>query len=689
MNRTHALLLALFVGLALPQLAVAQQNIEDDSGVIDLNSVCHPGGVGQDDGCDLESFSIIYSDTTPSNLHVLAETAVTMDSFDDGFDAFVCTNVTQDSAQISAACASDNGQGVAGLIGNIPINLAGGPYSYAVNTTSYYDFYANGGCESGGTCLAIVNTSADVTLGKPVIDSTSPPYVFVGTSGGLTINGDSMINPFPGAPQPSFQASKSGGTGFTVSGSNFGVTSGTASYSASLTATTGPWDLGLSYFLGNTGLVVVFGSFIVGDPTPSISSVSPNNWTAGQSNIAVTITGSGFGSNPQLTIAGPGISSSITGHSDTGAPGGAKITANVTVALCAPAQTAAVIVTSTGYNGSGFTAAFSGQSSSGSSSATVTPIPAPAPTISFGGKNVTGANTSVVVGQKISLTGTVPSPQNSCLSSQSWSSPPGTAVGGATASTAGGFTLTSVPSNTTSGTYGPYYWPYAGTFNMTFGYKLTNGVDSPNATTTFTVKGFGTAKMSTVNYGKLNDNTLTICNSTSTEKVLAYGNISGTTCNVGGTAGELFTAPTSSPGTGKFTFVQLINSDASTFTSTSGTVTCTHNAGVDKSYPYAAQISATQADDAPYVVLPTSPYNKITRSFSATMYQLWTSSTTNSIPVSVGSITWQFSGATTLSGGKWGNVTGSGTANAFVPSTGGQSNKGYPHWTGPSDQTCN
>jgi hypothetical protein len=70
------------------------------------------------------------------------------------------------------------------------------------------------------------------------------------------------------------------------------------------------------------------------------------------------------------------------------------------------------------------------------------------------------------------------------------------------------------------------------------------------------------------------------------------------------------------------------------------------------------------------------------------MYQLWTSGVANSIPISVGSITWQFFGATTQTNGKWGGVTGSGTANPFVASTGTQSNKGYPRWTGPSDQTC-
>jgi hypothetical protein len=46
-------------------------------------------------------------------------------------------------------------------------------------------------------------TEKDVT---EEITSTSPPYLFVGTSGVLTMNGDSLINPFPGAPAIQFQA---------------------------------------------------------------------------------------------------------------------------------------------------------------------------------------------------------------------------------------------------------------------------------------------------------------------------------------------------------------------------------------------------------------------------------------------------------------------------------------------------
>jgi hypothetical protein len=86
--------------------------------------------------------AILYADTSSTNLHTLSQTSVTLDSFYDGFNAFVCTKIAKDGTTVLAqGCFSDNGQGVAYAIGNIPINLSGGPYSYAVDTSSYFDLY--------------------------------------------------------------------------------------------------------------------------------------------------------------------------------------------------------------------------------------------------------------------------------------------------------------------------------------------------------------------------------------------------------------------------------------------------------------------------------------------------------------------------------------------------------------------
>ncbi|HXR77217.1 MAG TPA: IPT/TIG domain-containing protein [Bryobacteraceae bacterium] len=86
--------------------------------------------------------------------------------------------------------------------------------------------------------------------------------------------------------------------------------------------------------------------FSVGDPTPVITSISPNSWNAGTS-IQVTITGHGFGTNPSLTITGPAVAGYSTAASDT------QIVATVTIAANSPGGAATVEVQSHGYTVSG------------------------------------------------------------------------------------------------------------------------------------------------------------------------------------------------------------------------------------------------------------------------------------------------------------------------------------------------
>src|ERR1700675_3609548 len=255
--RVDLLSLGLLLGLGLPQLAAAQQNIVDDSGAIGMNYLCDNSG---EDNCLLESFAVIYDDTTTSSLDVVDQTSVSFDSFDDGWDAYVCGFIYQDGVLYASGCASDDGNGVAAVGGHIAINTLNGPHNYSVLTDSYYDYYYDGGCESGGTCAFIVSTQVAAEIGAPQINSVSPAYVFVGTSGTLTLNGLSFVNPFGGNPT-TIGASKSGGTGFTVSTGSVNATQATASYTAALTSSTGNWDLGMSYNLGGTIVQGVFGSF--------------------------------------------------------------------------------------------------------------------------------------------------------------------------------------------------------------------------------------------------------------------------------------------------------------------------------------------------------------------------------------------------------------------------------------------
>jgi hypothetical protein len=680
MTRTHAFfVLALFLALVFPHFAFAQNDLVSNTGVIDVTYICDT--VNGDDGCYLEGFAVIYGDTSSLNLHGLSQTSVSADSFDDGWDGYVVGDVLQDGKEIAGPSqAGDNGQGVSVIIWNVAINL-NATHVFDVRTDSYYNYIGNAGCAGGGTCVYIASAQQMVTLGRPAVTSVSPPYVFVGTTGTLTLNGSNFVNPF-GNPT-SISASKTSGTGFSVSTGTVGSTQASAPYTAALTATTGNWDIGLTYSLGSSILISTFGSFTVGDPTPTISSISPSSWAAGQVNIPVTIKGSGFGSNPQLVIAG--VTSTITGHSDNGQPGGAVITANVSVPGCATG-TAGVTVTSEGYNGTGFGNAYPGQPSYVVSTATITPAAALAP-------NIGGTKSPVVAGQLVSLTGTIPT--QPCTTATTWNwqlpAPQGTTVGGYHASTAGGVTLDPLPVNTNP-SYA-FYWVYPGTFSVTAQYTLVNGQVSPTSTATFTVKGLTGGPLSNTNYGSLTVDNLTGCPAQPAGPYLVYGNVKGPVpgCpgQTTGTPGIVFdTSKYGQPSAGTFSWVQLISADTTIDSHSDGTkVTCTTSAGIDLSYPYGSHPTPTTANDAPEAPLP-STFATVSRSFTATMYPLWTSSVANSIPIPIGNQGWQFSGQSTQVNGKWQKPTGSGTVGTFTAGNGNQPNHGYPSWTGKATQTC-
>jgi hypothetical protein len=702
MNRTRAfsaffftvrVVLLAFFGfgiLGLPKPALAQSDITDDEIVDVTDEFCDPD---EGDDCEVESVASILDSTTSTEIDTYYATFITVDLLDYDYYAYVEGYLYQDDVLIADGDAFDDGSGEAELDGATPINVSGGADAYAAEADSYlydadYDEYDY-----------ILSTEADATLGPPDLTSVSPAYVYVGTNGTLTLGGDSLVNPF-GACATSVSAvpASSGATGLTLTAGSFNPDqqSGTATYEATLTATTGPWDIGMGSCLGGTIYsVTTKGLFTVGDPTPSIISVSPSTWTAGSTNLSVTITGSGFGSNPQLAVSGAGVTASITSHSDNGESGGATIVASVTVPACADG-TVTITVTSQGYNGSGFGAAYSGQSDSTTSTATIATVPGSppgAPQIMFGGKNVAGTTTSVVVGQQISLTGQCPTQACTTVQSWKWTPPTGTAVGSYTASTAGGVTLGALPS-TGSNPYA-FYWVYAGTFTVSVQYTLTNGETSPSSTATFKVAGLtsGTDTATSPYSGKLAIDTLTGCSAQPGGPYLVYGNVSGPApgCSgkTTGTAGILFTASGTQPGSGKYFFVQLLTTDTTTDTNSSGAkVVCTTTVGIDQSYPYAGQPTSTTATDAPEAPLP-STYVTVNRVFNATMYLMWQSSTANSIPVTIGYQSWQFNGTGTQSGGKW-TPSGSGAPiGSFTTASASQANKGYPSWTGPATQSCN
>ena len=173
---------------------------------------------------------------------------------------------------------------------------------------------------------------------------------------------------------------------------------------------------------------------------------------------------------------------------------------------------------------------------------------------------------------------------------------------------------------------------------------------------------------------------------------LVYGNITGD-CNnfTGNPVGMKFNSPTGYSNTsgGNFVPVQLISSFVITG-SASGSAT----AGLDQIYPYDTSLPT---NDSPKIRLLSS-YTTISGSFNATMFLMWQSTTSNSIPVPLGYQTWAFSGTancssscgsasnwTATTSGTPGNVGNWVVSNANQTSVGNNVLVfGYPTWTGAS-----
>jgi hypothetical protein len=305
------------------------------------------------------------------------------------------------------------------------------------------------------------------------------------------------------------------------------------------------------------------------------------------------------------------------------------------------------------------------------------------PKIMFGGKDITGTTQSVVVGQQIALTASYPA--GVTVNSQSWSVP-GTIVAGYTASSSSGSLNTNVTLNHQSTTF---YWILAGSYQVTFTLNYGSS-QTATATASFNISAPSPATPTVSNSVLITVDTLTGCAANPGGQFLVFGNLSGAApgCgNPGGTPGISFAPPTTQTPAGSFSFVQLINSDTTTYSRTGATLTCSFSSGLDTQYPYPVN-NVGNATDAPEAPLP-STYTTASRSFSATMYLMWQSGSTTfaSIPIPIGSVAWQFSGSATepQQNSTWGSPTGSGSAGNFTAATGTSS---IPTWSNIATRTC-
>lgn len=184
--------------------------------------------------------------------------------------------------------------------------------------------------------------------------------------------------------------------------------------------------------------------------------------------------------------------------------------------------------------------------------------------------------------------------------------------------------------------------------------------------------------------GQINVRNLGPCSGGPPGPAMVFGSISGPNagCTYSGLAGIDFTPPGATGPAGTFFFVQLVTADTVIYSRTNATSTCTgtNMPGLDADYPYQGKYGQL-VNDAPFSFLP-GTYTNSSRDFAATMYLMWQSNNSGSIPVPMGSVNWGFSGATSqpqANSGNWSAPSGSGAAQPFASASGLSS---FPQWTG-------
>jgi hypothetical protein len=217
-----------------------------------------------------------------------------------------------------------------------------GPYSYVTYNILYL----------GST--AVCQTVPDNR--PPVITGLGPGGGTPGQTVGVTITGSGF------GTNPSVNA----GDGVSVSVTGASDTQITANFAVAANAATG----GRTVTVTKNGLTSNGASFTVGDPTPVITSVSPDSGGAG-TDTPVTITGSGFGTNPEVTVDN-GVTAAVQSASPT------SIVCTFSIDGNAASGSRTVRVTSRGIGGNGFLGVPGSPSASAATAGfSVTPPPTP------------------------------------------------------------------------------------------------------------------------------------------------------------------------------------------------------------------------------------------------------------------------------------------------------------------------
>jgi len=296
------------------------------------------------------------------------------------------------------------------------------PGEYVI--TSYHCL--NDGCPSGLNCDGATGlggtvygwTQAWVYADVPAVSSISPTYDVVGATGKqIVFTGSNLVDPFTCQATPGAAS----GINLTYSSGGCGGTTVALNYSINLNAPVGNQSLTLTDRFGTSNGI----AFTVYDPQPTISSISPSTWQAGQTPSTFTITGTGFGTKPTVTFSDPTIGCAVAWSvTDNGTT--ATLTCPTFFVPLASGGGVSVKVISNGYGGSGTPAPPPGQTLSATTTLTVIPAPA-LPAILYFGQTIPATGQNVYVGQLISLT-TDAGPSLSELGpSYFWSFPPNSA----------------------------------------------------------------------------------------------------------------------------------------------------------------------------------------------------------------------------------------------------------------------
>jgi hypothetical protein len=453
---------------------------------------------------------------------------------------------------------------------------------------------------------------------------------------------------------------------------------------------------------GADGIVwkVTFPVQIIGCPAPTIASVTPDGWWAGQQQD-ITITGNCF-----MTASDTSGPSKVTVTDGAGAVtlsnvnvvSSTQITATVKVTKKAPAETVTLTVTNPS------------SSSGGPQSATANPAPVvlPVPVIKWKDKEISGdkaKNQSVKVGQPVELTTTPATlPGGFTISKSTWVVP-GDDIKSYNGDNSGITVDDDVDLKDLNTTF---YWLYPGDpLNVTYEYCATDTsgnqlCTSPQAKATFkaTRPNIDLRVTDPYNFAKMNE--LPVCGQKKEKMAhMFYGNLhynSGCAQPYAGPPGIVLTPSGGDNGT--YTFVQVIPTDTLTWAGPKPFQCGPYVNVLDGAFPFPGvkplpPAAPTMAYDGPGQSLPNF-YSSGTRDFHAFIYLLWqppqlSGTGAGSIPVPIGYQQWQFGGTVAqkapIGGGKWEKAVtnAAGAVGGFTPSLDTDNAiYGYPVWASVS-----